>query len=145
MVSATFVIDVGAVLLPQGAAWMGRGCLPRKETCVSYIDDSVPDRNMVLELFWTIFVIDAWSVHISLLIQISQKFSPEKAILWIKDSHFSQKQQVKTVTNMQLYSSQDVNWWTGEVWITVMFLSAVWTLILTAPIHCRAPIAEQVM
>ncbi len=27
----------------------------------------------------------------------------------------------------------------------VMFLSAVWTLILTAPIHCRASIAEQVM
>uniref|UniRef100_A0A8C1AJ33 MOB kinase activator 1Bb n=1 Tax=Cyprinus carpio carpio TaxID=630221 RepID=A0A8C1AJ33_CYPCA len=28
-------------------------------------------------------------------------------------------------------------------WIIVMFLSAVWTLILTAPIHCRG--AEQVM
>jgi len=26
-----------------------------------------------------------------------------------------------------------------------MFLSAVWTLILTAPIHCRASIGEQVM
>ncbi len=24
----------------------------------------------------------------------------------------------------------------GVVWIIVMFLSAVWTLILTAPIHC---------
>ncbi len=31
------------------------------------------------------------------------------------------------------------------LWIIVMFLSAVWTLILTAPIHCRASIAEQVM
>ncbi len=29
--------------------------------------------------------------------------------------------------------------------IIVMFLSAVWTLILTAPIHCSASIAEQVM
>ncbi len=29
----------------------------------------------------------------------------------------------------------------GFVWIT-MFLSAVWTLILTAPIHCRGSIAE---
>ncbi len=29
--------------------------------------------------------------------------------------------------------------------IIVMFLSAVWTLILTAPIHCRGPIGEQVM
>ncbi len=38
----------------------------------------------------------------------------------------------------QLLSSQDVNWWTGVVWIIVMLLSAVWTLILTAPIHFRA-------
>ncbi len=34
--------------------------------------------------------------------------------------------------------------WSG-VCIIVMFLSAVWTLILTAPIHRRASIAEQVM
>ncbi len=32
------------------------------------------------------------------------------------------------------FPSQDVNWWTGVMWIIVMFLSAVWTLILTAPI-----------
>ncbi len=31
------------------------------------------------------------------------------------------------------------------LWIIVMFLSAVWTLILTAPIHCRGSIAEQVI
>ncbi len=37
----------------------------------------------------------------------------------------------------QLFTSQDVNWWTEVVWIIVMSLSAVWTLILTAPIHCR--------
>ncbi len=48
-------------------------------------------------------------------------------------------------TITQLLSSQDVNWWTGVVWIIVMFLSAVWTLILTAPIHCRGSIAETVM
>ncbi len=42
-------------------------------------------------------------------------------------------------------TSQDINWWTGVEWIIVMFLSAVWTLILTAPIHCRASIAETVM
>ncbi len=37
--------------------------------------------------------------------------------------------------------------WSGVdyLWIIVMFLSAVWTLILTAPIHCRASIAEQEM
>ncbi len=34
--------------------------------------------------------------------------------------------------------------WNGVdyLWIIVMFLSDVWTLILTAPIHCRASIAE---
>ncbi len=32
-------------------------------------------------------------------------------------------------------------WWTGVVWIIEMFLS-VWTLILMAPIHCRAYIVE---
>ncbi len=34
--------------------------------------------------------------------------------------------------------------WSGVdyLWIIVMCLSAVWTLILTAPIHCRASIAE---
>ncbi len=37
------------------------------------------------------------------------------------------------------------NWCTEVMWIIVMFLSAVWTLILTAPIHCRASIGEQVM
>ncbi len=38
-----------------------------------------------------------------------------------------------------------MNCWTGVVWIIVMFLSAVWALILTAPIHCRGSIGEQVM
>ncbi len=44
-------------------------------------------------------------------------------------------------TNMQHFGSQAINWWTGAVWI-VMFLLAVWTLILTAPIqiHCWAMI-----
>ncbi len=31
------------------------------------------------------------------------------------------------------------------LWIIVMFLSAVWALILTAPIHCRGSIGEQVI
>ncbi len=39
------------------------------------------------------------------------------------------------------FPSQDVSWWTGVVWITCeLFLSAVWTLTLTAPIHCRGSI-----
>ncbi len=37
--------------------------------------------------------------------------------------------------------------WSGVdyLWIIMMFLSAVWTLILTAPIHCRGSIGEHVM
>ncbi len=31
------------------------------------------------------------------------------------------------------------------LWIIVMFLSAVWTPILMAPIHCKGSISEQVM
>ncbi len=48
---------------------------------------------------------------------------------------------------MQLLDSQGINWRTGVdyLWIIVMFLSAAWNLILTAPIHCRAPIAETLM
>ncbi len=30
-----------------------------------------------------------------------------------------------------------------NLWIIVMLLSAVWTLVLTAPIHCRASIGER--
>ncbi len=47
--------------------------------------------------------------------------------------------------NTQHLASQDINWWTGEMWIIVVFLSAVWTLILTAPIHCRGSIDLQVI
>ncbi len=63
-------------------------------------------------------------------------FLPEETI-WSNNGFVSNKHAV--------FVSQDINWWTGVVWIIVMFLSAVWTLILTAPIHCRASIAEQVM
>ncbi len=33
----------------------------------------------------------------------------------------------------------------GYLWVIVMFLSTVWTLILTAPIHCRGSIGEILM
>ncbi len=52
------------------------------------------------------------------------------------------------LTNTQFFTSQYINWWAGSITgllrILVMFLSAVWTLILTAPIHCRGSIGEQV-
>ncbi len=68
----------------------------------------------------------------------------------IMDTYFSWKQwfEVKNIfmMDLSLLSSQDVNWWAGVVWITCgllwwfRFFSAVWTLILTAPIHCRGSI-----
>ncbi len=47
------------------------------------------------------------------------------------------------LTEMSL-TSQDVNWWTGVLWIACGSLW-FWTLILTAPIHCRWSTGEQVM
>ncbi len=43
------------------------------------------------------------------------------------------------LTNTQLFASQDIMDWShvDYLWIIVMFLTTVWTLILTAPIHCR--------
>ncbi len=38
-----------------------------------------------------------------------------------------------------------MDWSLDYLWIIVMFLSDVWTLILTAPIDSRASIGEQVM
>ncbi len=67
---------------------------------------------------------------------------------------------VKNVLMLDLFhllSSPDVNWWTGVVWIIVMFYQTliltapihciiltapIHCIILTAPIHCRASIAE---
>ncbi len=79
-------------------------------------------------------------------------FLLEKAILWVEDVYFSQKQWFEVKNNLRMdlfltnmFINTYINWWTGEVWIIVMFLSAVWTLILTAPIHCKGSIDEQMM
>ncbi len=39
------------------------------------------------------------------------------------------------ITNIQLFTSKTLN--VDYLWIIVMFLSAVWTLIPTAPIHYK--------
>ncbi len=81
-------------------------------------------------------------------------FSPEGSV--IMDYGWKKQFEVKNIlmmnlflTNMQLFTSQVFNWWTGVVWITCgwlwCFLSALWTLILTAPIHCRGSIGGKVM
>ncbi len=66
------------------------------------------------------------------------------------DSDFNQKQRFKNILMLdlfQLLSSQDVMDWSGVdyLWVIVMFLSAVWTFIQTAPIHCRGSISQQVV
>ncbi len=74
----------------------------------------------------------------------------------IMDSYFSWKQwsEVKNVsmelflTNSLLFTLQYVNWWSGAVWITCGLwwcFYQLFGLILTAPIHCRGSIGEQVM
>ncbi len=66
-------------------------------------------------------------------------FTIQKALLWIMDS-----QTCSFWT--QLISCYLMDWsGVDYLWIIVMFLSAVWTLILTAPIHCRGCIGERVM
>ncbi len=39
----------------------------------------------------------------------------------------------------------DINWFTEVMWITVMFLSAVWTFILTTHVHCRAGVGNVIL
>ncbi len=55
-------------------------------------------------------------------------------MLWIDDLNIL----IKDLFNANIHE-------VDYLWITVMFLSAVWTLILTAPIHCRGSIGEQEM
>ncbi len=64
--------------------------------------------------------------------ELEIKFSPlwfkfSKTILHLVDSSYPK----------HLFELQDIQWCNGVVWIIVMFLSAIWTLILTAPINCR--------
>ncbi len=77
-----------------------------------------------LEMLWTFcFVLNgAWSVHISLLIQIKLLFHWRKQyyglVLQSEATFFRLKMMDLFLSNTQLSSSQDVNWWTGVVWIT---------------------------
>ncbi len=85
--------------------------------------------------FW--LVNGAWSVQISLLIQTRTLF------------HYTKQYYVllTMVWHYCFFCHLKMMDWSGVdyLWIIVMFLSAVWTLNLTAPIHCRASIAETVM
>ncbi len=48
-------------------------------------------------------------------------FSLKKVILWIAESKFEVKNVLMMdlfLTNIQFFTSQDANWWTGVMWIT---------------------------
>ncbi len=59
----------------------------------------------------------------------------------LNDGFFSYKHADFSFTRCELMDWSGVDY----LWIIVMFLSAVWTLILTAPIHCRGSTGEKVM
>ncbi len=50
-------------------------------------------------------------------------FTLEEALLYIMDLYFSQKQGLKmSEWWIYLFQTQDVNWWTGVVWVTCVLL-----------------------
>ncbi len=91
-------------------------------------------------------------VRVSLLIEMRLLFPLEKAMLWIEEAVVWRQQ---CLNNGFVYYKHAafcftmhsfLDWHRVDYfWIIVMFLSAVWTLILTAPIHCRGSTGEQVM
>ncbi len=102
-------------------------------------------KKSIIETFFyfkPLFVVSLSSPSIILLSPVKKSSSLNQEKNMHRSSTISKSKQIC------LYL-QDVNWWTGVVWISVIFfifcLSAVWTLILTAPIHCKKSIGEQVM
>ncbi len=100
-------------------------------------------QNICLELFWTVFT-GAWSADFS---PDSDCFTGES--IWKEDSSRSNGLKIETFNDgfvsYKLHNMLiDVLSGVDYLWIIVMFLSAVWTLILTAPIHWRGSICKQV-
>ncbi len=89
-----------------------------------------------------LLVFSAWYLHTFFLIQTRWHFHRRKQY-YEEDLFFNQK--CLNDKFFFLQTQDDVNWrnWSNCLWI-VMFLSAVWTLILTAPIHCRGSTGVQV-
>ncbi len=75
-------------------------------------------------------------------------FLLEEALLWIIMDILSKSDDLKIKRlndGFVSYKHAAFRFTRCYLWIIVMFLSAVWTLILTAPIHCRGSTGEQVM
>ncbi len=85
------------------------------------------------------------SVDLEVREQQGKDFLKEEALLWIIDWYFVQKRQfkkLKCLNDRFIYYKRGFSLHNiliyGALLITEMFLLSVWTLILTAPIHCRA-------
>ncbi len=100
--------------------------------------------HICLKLFWTVLACKRCLICADISPDSDQTtFSLEETILWTHILAGSDGLKLKTsrwICFLQTHCfspSQDVNWWTGVVWmkqhlwIIVMFLSAVWTLILS--------------
>ncbi len=85
------------------------------------------------ELFWTVSVNGAWSVHISLLIQTRWL-----VVLWVEDTYFNQKQ---NILMMNLFITNDMQLFAKLLWCFYQ----LFRLSLTEPIDFRWSIGEQVM
>ncbi len=106
-------------------------------------------QHICFKLFW--FVNAAWPVQISLLIQTRPLYHWRKQYFGWRTRILARSNGLKLKMSwwicfrfclLKMLTDVDIML-TGVVWIIVMFLSAVWTLILTAPIHCRASICEK--
>ncbi len=91
------------------------------------------------------------SVDLEVREQQGKDFLKEEALLWIIDC-FVQKRQfkkLKCLNDRFVYYKRGFSLHKiliyGVLLITEMFLLVVWTLILTAPIHCRGFVGEHVL
>ncbi len=72
-----------------------------------------------------LLVNDAWSVNISLLIETRWSFHRRKLNYGWRKQWFEVKNILIMdlfLTNLQFFTSQDISWWTGVLWITCVLL-----------------------
>ncbi len=98
--------------------------LSSEKVCLVWIRwERCTDQDSFISYMWVDFDVGA---------QQGMDFFPEGSV--IMDYGWKKQFEVKNIlmmnlflTNMQRFASQVFNWWTGVMWIIVMFLSAVWT------------------
>ncbi len=103
--------------------------------------------HVCLELFWTVFTCKWCLICAYLSPDLDEMTFTLNIVNWELLS-WNQRFEVKNVlmmdlfTNMQRFASLNDLHWSGVdcLWIIVMFLTAAWTLILMAPIHCRGSV-----